>query len=75
MSPGPTRTRSSGTGASHAHHLGLAEGLTDAAHVRTIRELSDAVAIVDGHGFRSRRSAGPRHCPTRSDTRHLEACG
>lgn len=36
----------------HAHHLGLAEGLTDAAHVRTIRELDDAVAIVDGHGFR-----------------------
>ncbi len=35
----------------HAHHLGLAEGLSDAAHVRSIRELDGAVAQVDGHGF------------------------
>ena len=35
----------------HAHHLGLAGGLSDEAHVRLISELDDAVAAVDGHGF------------------------
>jgi threonine dehydratase len=35
----------------HAHHLGLAAGMSDEAHVRTIRELDDAVAAVDGRGF------------------------
>jgi threonine synthase len=35
----------------HAHHIGLAGGLSDSAHVRSIRELDGAVAQVDGHGF------------------------
>ena len=35
----------------HAHHLGLAGGLSDEGHVELLRELDDAVAAVDGHGF------------------------
>jgi threonine synthase len=35
----------------HAHHLGLAGAVSDEAHVRLIREIDDAVAAVDGHGF------------------------
>jgi threonine synthase len=35
----------------HAHHLGLAGGLSDEEHVGLLRGLDGAVAVVDGHGF------------------------
>ena len=36
-----------------AHHAALAAGLDDGAHVDLVRRLDDAVAEVDGTGFRS----------------------
>jgi threonine synthase len=38
---------------SHAHHLAMAGGLGDDAFVDLVRQLDDAVAQVEGHGFRS----------------------
>jgi threonine synthase len=35
----------------HAHHFGLAGGLSDEAHVRLIRELDRGIEAVDGRGF------------------------
>ena len=51
--PTRTRTRSSGTGRCfHAYHVARAAGWGDARYVDLVRELDDAVAAVDGHGFR-----------------------
>ncbi len=36
----------------HAYHVGRAAGWADARYVDLVRELDDAVAAVDGHGFR-----------------------
>jgi len=36
----------------HSYQVGLAGGLTDSQYVDIVRRLDDAVAAIDGHGFR-----------------------
>ena len=37
----------------HAYHVARAAGWTDARYVALVRELDDAVAAIEGHGFRA----------------------